>query len=103
MPIRRTAPAPALALDAVAVLLGGWCAHPPVPAPAEGSDDLLDLYDGLGPAWRTHEAWLRVVAREWGWTPRYRGPDGVLRFFGEACASGCDSLSVDEGGSEACP
>jgi hypothetical protein len=36
--------------------------------------------------WRTYEPWLRERARAWGWTPRYIGPDGVRRFYGEALA-----------------
>ena len=89
--MKLRAPAtPALKSDTVAILLGGWAALPPDPCESGFTGGMLELFDPNGPAtlWRTHEVYLRAVARRWGWTPRHVGPDGVARFFGEHLAAG---------------
>jgi hypothetical protein len=80
---------PDLQVETVAVLLGGWCAEPPVGVPRGPhgfGGGFLELYDigGIAKMWREHEAWLREHARVWGWEPRLVGPDGVRRFYAEA-------------------
>jgi hypothetical protein len=87
---KRTAAAPDLSNDVLAVLLAGWGAEPP---PSErrthgfgGGYAELAFTGGPGPGglWAQHEAYLRAVAARWGWRPTCRGRDGQLRYYGEA-------------------
>lgn len=88
MPIRRTQPAPILPPDTIAILLHGWTAHSPEPCEDDGGA-WLDLDPPqLGRLWREHETLLRSTAREWGWLPRFAGPDDRTRFFAEHLAAG---------------
>jgi hypothetical protein len=90
MPTKHPSDLPALSADTIAVLLDGWGAAPPAGVARThgfgGGYLQLACTGELGPAglWAAYEAELRERAREWGWMPHFRGPDGELRFFGQA-------------------
>lgn len=87
---RQTTAVPDLKAQAVAVLLGSWGSKPPpnVDAGPHGfGSGMLECFRPDGPArlWRLHEPYLRQIAATWNWTPHHVGPDGVRRFYAEAC------------------
>jgi hypothetical protein len=80
---------PALAVETVAILLGGWSAHAPVSDDYEGfAGGMFEAFEPGGPAalWRQHEGFLRATAKAWGWEPLDELPDGRRVFYGESCA-----------------
>jgi hypothetical protein len=97
MAMRRGRPeVPNLSNDVLAILLAGWGADPPTGVPRTpgfgGGMMALAVTGGPGPGglWQRHEAYLRRLAAEWGWPPTWVCRDGVLRYYGEACALGLD-------------
>lgn len=85
---RPDLPQPDLSLDTIAVLLGGFGAHPPEPGPFTGfSGGFLDLYDpenaGIIRLWTAHRDWLIAQAAAWGWAPEWVLPStGEALFYG---------------------
>jgi hypothetical protein len=83
--------APDLKNETIGVLLAGWGATlPPDVNPGAhgfGGGMLELLTDGPADLWKEHEAFLRSVARTWGWTPTVETPRGLM-FYAEALANG---------------
>jgi hypothetical protein len=91
--IRRPKKIPDLKAETIAILLGGWGAHPPADEPkgphgfCGGQLALFtDGDSGIARTWRVHEQFLRATAARWGWTPDVRGTDGRSRFWAEDVA-----------------
>jgi hypothetical protein len=86
----RDTETPPMSYDTAAILLGGWGAAPPAGVDRQFGfgGQMLEAFEAGGVArlWREHERFLRATAARWDWAPPYRGPDGVLRYHGEACA-----------------
>ena len=69
-PRRNPETAPPVTNAEAAVVIGGWGANPPHGDPRDVGLWLWED-DQICVAWRTHEAYLRALAREWGWLPKY--------------------------------